>query len=68
MQVETRDVFEAEIREVACWNMEEFGTLDSSEKRIAMLGDRRWPQAAKHYEDKISIKFLSNTYIYMETT
>ena len=32
---------------------EEFGTLDinSSEKTIATLGDRWWPQTAKHEGD-----------------
>ena len=38
-------------------DMEEFGTLDSSEKTIAMiLGDRWWPQAAIQEGDKISKK------------
>ena len=38
--------------------MEEFGTLESSEKTIAMLGDRWWPQAAKQEGDMISKKNL----------
>ena len=38
--------------------MEKFGTLDSSEKTIAILGDRWWPQTAKQEGDKISKKFL----------
>ena len=37
--------------------METFGTLDSSEKTTAVLGDRWWPQTAKQQEDKISKKF-----------
>ena len=28
-------------------DMEEFGRLESSEKTIAILGDRWWPQTAK---------------------
>ena len=27
--------------------MEEFGRLESSEKKIAILGDKWWPQTAK---------------------
>ena len=40
--------------------MEEFGRLESSEKTIAILGDRWWPQAAKQDGDRISIQFLCN--------
>ena len=35
---------------------EEFGTLDSSEKTIAILGDRWWPQTVKARGDKICKK------------
>ena len=42
--------------------MEKFGTPDSSEKTIAVLGDRWWPQKAKLEGDKISKKFLSSTW------
>ena len=39
--------------------MERLGTLYSSEKTIAILGDRWWPQTAKQEEgDKIIKKFL----------
>ena len=38
--------------------MEEFDTLDSSDKTIPILGDRWWPQAAKQKGDKVSKKFL----------
>ena len=41
--------------------MEKFGTLDSSEKTIALLGDR-WPQKAKQQGDKISKKFPCDTW------
>ena len=40
--------------------MEEFGRLDSSEKTIAILGDRWWPQTAKQDGDRISKPFLRN--------
>ena len=42
---EERDVLE--MRKVDECDMEKFGTLDSSEKTIAILGDRWWPQTAK---------------------
>ena len=35
-----------EIRKVDECDMEKFGTLDSSEKTIAILGDGWWPQTA----------------------
>ena len=38
--------------------MEEFGRLESSEKTIAILGDRWWPQTAKQDWDRISKQFL----------
>ena len=41
-------------------DMEEPDTLDSSEKTIAMLGDRWWSQAAKQEGDDISKRFLCN--------
>ena len=34
--------------------MEEFGTLDNSEKTFAILGNTCWPQAAKQEGDKSS--------------
>ena len=41
--------------------MEKFGTLDSSEKTIAILGDRWWPQTAKRQGDQILKRgFLCN--------
>ena len=58
---EERDVFE-EMRKVDECGMEKFGTLDSSEKTIAILGDRWWPQTAKQKGDKISKKFLCSTW------
>ena len=41
-------------------DMEEFGRLESSEKTIAILGDRWWPQSAQQDGDTISKQFLSN--------
>ena len=49
---EERDVLR-EMRNVDECDMERFGTLDSSEKTIAILGDRWWPQTAKQEGDKI---------------
>ena len=37
--------------------MEEFGRLESSEKTIAILGDRWWPQTAKQNGDRIGEQF-----------
>ena len=53
-----RDVLEEETREIDECDMGEFGKLDSSEKTIAILRNRWWPQAAKQEGDKISEKFL----------
>ena len=52
-----RQVLE-EMRKIDECVMEKFGTLDinSSEKTIAILADRWWPQKAKQEGDKISNK------------
>ena len=42
--------------------MERFGALDSSEKTIAVLGDRWWPQTAKQETDETSTFFLCVIY------
>ena len=47
-----------EIRKLDVCDMEEFGRLESSEKNIAILGDRWWPQTAKQDGDRIIIKQL----------
>ena len=52
---EERDVVE-EIRKIDECDMDKFGTLHSSEKTIAILGDRWWPQTAKQQGEKISKK------------
>ena len=46
MYKEERDVLR-EMRETDECDVGEFGTLDSSDKTIAILGDRWWPQAAE---------------------
>ena len=55
-----RKVFEEEIRKVDGWAMENFDTLDCSEKTIDIQGDRWWPQTAKQGGDRISKQFLRN--------
>ena len=50
-----------EMRKIDECDLEKFGTLDSSEKTIAILGDKWWPQTAKQEGDrKISKTFLCN--------
>ena len=46
------------MRKLDVCDMEEFGRLESSEKTMAILGDRWWPQTAKQDGDKISKQFL----------
>ena len=52
------DVLEEEMKEIGERDMEELGTLDTSEEMIAILGGRWWPQAAKQEGGKNSKKFL----------
>ena len=49
-----------EMRKFDVCDMEEFGRLESSEKTIAILGDRWWPQTAKQDGDRMSKQFLCN--------
>ena len=44
-------------REIDECDIEEFGTLGISEKTIAMLGDRWWPQAAKQEGGNLAKRF-----------
>ena len=53
---EEQDVVEEEMRRIDEYGMENPGTPGSSEKTIAILGDRWWPQTAKQQGDKISKK------------
>ena len=50
------------MRKIDKCGMETFGTLDSSEKTIAMLGDRWWPQTAKQEEDKLEVSMKHTKY------
>ena len=47
-----------EMRKLDGCDREEFGRLESSEKTIAILGDRWWQQTAKQEGDRISKRFL----------
>ena len=60
MYKETRDVLEEEIGKKDECDMDTFGTLDSSERAIVILGDRWWPQATKQEEDKMSKNYIRN--------
>ena len=52
------DALEEGMRKIDVCDMEEFGRLESSEKTIAILGDRWWPQMAKQNGDRISKQIL----------
>ena len=59
---EERDALE-EMRKLDVCDMEEFvGRLESSEKTIAILGDRWWPQTAKQDGDSIIKQFSCSIY------
>ena len=49
-----------EMRKIDECDMEKFGAYDRSEKTIAILGDRCWPQTAKQQGDKTRKKCLCN--------
>ena len=46
------------MRKIDECGMEKFGTLNSSEKMIATLGGRWWPQTSKQEGDKISKTYI----------
>ena len=50
---EERDAIE-EMTTTDEWDTEKFGTLDSSEKTIVILGDRWWPRTTKQEGDTMS--------------
>ena len=50
-------MLQEEMRKSDECDMEKFGRLESSEKTIAILEDRWWPQTAKQEEDRISKQF-----------
>ena len=57
---EERDTLEEGMRKIEGCDMEKFGTLDSSEEMIALLGDRWWPQTAKEEGYETSGRVLCN--------
>ena len=62
---EERDVLEGDMRKIDECDMENFVTLDSSEKTIAILGDKSWPRTAKQQGGEITEMFLMS---YFEKT
>ena len=60
MREEERDVWE-EMMQMDEYDMEQFSTLDNSEKTIAITGDRWWPQKAKREGDEVFC-FLCNIF------
>ena len=46
-----------EMRKLDVCGMEELCRLESSEKTIAILGDRGWPQTAKQNGDRVANNF-----------
>ena len=48
------------MRKLDVCDMEEFGRIKSTEKTIAILGDRWWPQTEKQDGDRISKQFHCN--------
>ena len=46
------------MRKLDVCDMEQFSRLESSEKMIAIVGGRWWPQTAKQDGDRISKQFL----------
>ena len=62
MYKEERNVLQEMKKKKDECGMDKFGTLDSSEKTFAILGDRWWPQTAKQEGDKKCETFVSNTW------
>ena len=50
------------MRKLDVCGMGEFGRRESSEKTMAILGDRWWPQTAKQDGDMISKQFLCSVW------
>ena len=60
---EERDAaVEEELSKLDVCDMEEFGTLENSEKSIAILGDRWWLETAEQDGDSIGKQFPCNTW------
>ena len=51
-------MLEEETRKIDACDVEKFGALDSSEKTIAILADRWWPQTAKQEGHKVRKTFF----------
>ena len=62
MYKKEQDVLENDMREIDECDMEEFATLDGSEKMIAIFEDRLGPQADKQKGENISKHSLRNTW------
>ena len=54
---EERDALEEEMRKADVCDVKELGRLESSEKTIAILGDRWWPQTSKQDGHSLSKQF-----------
>ena len=46
------------MRKIDEYYLEKFSVLDNSDRAIAILGDRWWPQKTKQEGEKTSKKFL----------
>ena len=55
---EERDVLVEEMRKFDECDMQAFGRLESSEKAIAIVGDRWWSETAKQEGDRIIKQFI----------
>ena len=51
------------MKKMAEYDIDEFGTLDSSERTIAILGYRWWPQTPKQEANTRSKKFPCSTWL-----
>ena len=58
MHKSEQGVLEEEMRKISECGMEQFGSLDSCEKTIAILGDRWRPQTAKQEGDNSEADFF----------
>ena len=63
MYKEERDALEG-MRRAHEYDTGKFGTLDSSEKTMAILGDTWWPQTVKQEGDKTGKMFLCKAVYY----
>ena len=59
---EERDALEQELRELDVCDIEQFGRLESSEKTIAIPGNRWWPQTTKQDGNRMIKQSLCNVW------